>query len=463
MPGRILIVDSVATNRIVLKVKMLAAQFIVDACADLRTAQAQVMKAPPDLMLINLSDLQGDAFTLCKTLRQRHETANIAIIAIGGADTPHARFAALDAGVDDVLPQPANDALLLARIRSLLRVRSASQELMLRDSTSRALGFEESAATFAAAANIAMLTQTAGPHAAIVSAIETSLRRPVHVLETASDLWKVATKSGPDLFVIDATAAEGTQGSLFGLVADLRARAETRLTSQLILVPQDRPEVAAMFLDLGADDVVPLGADPREVALRAKTLIKRKLQQDKLRATVRDGLHAAVTDPLTGLYNRRYVEPHLVRLAEQSQASGRALAIMMIDIDHFKTINDRYGHPAGDAVLIELATRLRENLRAIDLVARMGGEEFLVALPRTTVTEARLAADRLRRVIKNAAFCLDDGKTNVPVTVSVGVAVSDPKGPHCAATTKMCKLADEALYHAKSAGRNQVAMSKSAA
>lgn len=463
MPGRILIVDTVATNRIVLKAKMLAAQFVVDACANRAEADALIASNRPDLILMNLSHALEEQQRFCHDLRSAPATAPISIIAVGVADTSKARFAALDAGADDVLPYPVNDALLLARIRSLLRVRSASQELALREGTSRALGFEERGPAFEGTARISVLTDTDLARSALAADLGAELRSKVQVLQPCDVLMTGDRGAVHDLFVVDAALAELGRGALFGLVSDLRVRAQTRLGMQLVVVPHDEPDIAATFLDLGADDVVPSSSSAAEVALRARRLIARKRQHDKLRDAVRNGLNAAVTDPLTGLFNRRYVDPHLGRLAEQSRKNGRELAVMMIDIDHFKSVNDTHGHAAGDAVLVELADRLRENLRAVDLVARVGGEEFLVAMPGTSMTDARLAADRLRGLVNTTPFELGDDLPAIKITVSVGVAVSDKMVAETSAVTKICARADKALYAAKSAGRDCIAMSQSAA
>ncbi|WP_342076302.1 diguanylate cyclase [Yoonia sp. SS1-5] len=462
MPGRILIVDTVATNRIVLKVKMIAAQFQVDACGSRIEAEAIISTNRPDLILINLSDPVEDRHAFCKTLKSERETANIAVIAVGVADTARARLAALDAGADDVLPNPMNDVLLMARIRSLLRVSSAWEDLLMRDTTSRALGFEEAPAQFQPPAKVALLTPDDTDASGLLDMLRYGLALPVKQIRTPEVLKNNSTRPAPDLFVIDGTRQHGDDRQLFGLVSDLRSRAATRQSGLLVITPDASPDIAAMFLDLGADDAVPECLATAEITLRAKALIRRKRTHDHLRTTVRNGLQAALTDPLTGLYNRRYVDPHLGRLVEQSRLSGQALAIMMLDIDHFKSINDRFGHPAGDSVLVQLADRLRENLRAIDLVARVGGEEFLIAMPRTSAAQAHAAADRLRRIVNRAPF--DVGKAHPPlnVTVSVGVAVR----PHSELTEKaakqMCDEADTALYAAKSAGRDQVAISRAA-
>ena len=177
---------------------------------------------------------------------------------------------------------------------------------------------------------------------------------------------------------------------------------------------------------------------------------------------MRDGLHAAVTDCLTGLYNRRYIEPHLARIAEQAESTQREFAVMMLDIDHFKSINDRYGHAAGDKVLIEISRRLRENLRSIDLVARIGGEEFMVAMPRTGTDQAEAAAERLRRMVSSKPFSMGTDHPYLTVTVSVGVAIGGLTPLDGDQIEAMCNQADAALYVAKNAGRDKVAMSNAA-
>ena len=129
---------------------------------------------------------------------------------------------------------------------------------------------------------------------------------------------------------------------------------------------------------------------------------------------------------------------------------------MMIDIDHFKAVNDTFGHASGDAVLAACANRLRQNLRGIDLIARFGGEEFLLALPHTSREMAERAADRLRIAINTEPFHISDHTPPIPVTVSIGVALGDAETAEQITADRICHLADNALYAAKSAGRNTV-------
>ena len=460
MTGRILIVDTLPTNRIVLKVKMLAAQFIVDACGSRAEAEAIIERNRPDLILINLSDQAEDRHGFCRDLKGNPDTAAIAIISVGIADTARARFAALDAGADDVLPRPINDALLLARIRSLLRVRHARQELMLRDGTSRALGFEETRSGFNVAARVALVSNSAPSGASFAQKLNEGLTLPVLRFETDRILTTTAVTPVPDLFIIDGMQYTDDGRSIFRLVSDLRSRAETRTSAIMVILPDGQVETAALSLDLGADDAVFSAISGGELVLRTKALVHQKLLHDRLRNTVRDGLQAAVTDPLTGLFNRRYVEPHLVRIAAQARTTQREFAVMMLDIDHFKSINDRFGHAAGDMVLIEIARRLRENLRAIDLVARIGGEEFMIAMPRTCGEQAHAAADRVRKLISARPFSIGPDHPLLTVTASVGVTTGGLTPLDRGQINGMCGQADAALYAAKSAGRDTVAMSR---
>jgi two-component system cell cycle response regulator len=160
-----------------------------------------------------------------------------------------------------------------------------------------------------------------------------------------------------------------------------------------------------------------------------------------------------VIDPLTGLYNRRYAFQHLNGISERASSEGQLFSILMMDLDEFKSVNDLYGHPSGDEVLCEFSRRLQENLRGIDLVSRIGGEEFLVAMPGTDQVQAAIVAERLRMAIETKPFLLSDFNDQVSVTVSIGVAASSPIDTN---PSLIMKNADTALYLAKNDGRNAV-------
>jgi two-component system cell cycle response regulator len=205
-------------------------------------------------------------------------------------------------------------------------------------------------------------------------------------------------------------------------------------------------------LDMGVNDYLVRPVDRNELLARVRTQIKRKRYSDHLRDRLEESVELALTDALTGLNNRRYLETHLKALAEQARAANRPLSVLFADVDSFKAINDTYGHDAGDAVLRELASRLRRNTRNIDLACRIGGEEFVVVMPDVGADRASQAAERLRACIAGEPFQVD-GERSLQVTASVGIATLD--GVHDSAEG-LLRRADQALYLAKRGGRNRV-------
>src|SRR5216684_1468592 len=206
-------------------------------------------------------------------------------------------------------------------------------------------------------------------------------------------------------------------------------------------------------LEIGVNDYLLRPVDKNELLARARTQIRRRRYTDHLRDNVQNSIEMAITDALTGLHNRRYMETHLTTLAEQASSRGKPLALMILDIDYFKSINDNYGHDAGDDVLREFAVRIRKSIRGIDLACRYGGEEFVLVMPETDMAVAAMVAERLRRRIAAEPFAIQQGSRVVPVTISIGIAALRDKDDPVA---DVLKRADTALYRAKHDGRNRV-------
>ena len=183
-----------------------------------------------------------------------------------------------------------------------------------------------------------------------------------------------------------------------------------------------------------------------------RTQIRKKRYTERLRDHVQMSIEMAITDVLTGLHNRRYMESHVGMLVEQATSRGKPLAVLVIDIDHFKTVNDSYGHDAGDDVLREFAVRIRKSIRGIDLACRYGGEEFVVLMPETAISAATVVAERLRRRIASEPFPIQQGTRHIEVTISIGIAALGREDTAAA----VLKRADQALYRAKHDGRNRV-------
>ncbi|SEN60333.1 response regulator receiver modulated diguanylate cyclase [Gemmobacter aquatilis] len=465
MVGKILIVDDVATNRIVLKVKLGEACYQALLAADGKSCLALAAEERPDLILLDLSltgRLQGlTALDTLTALRASPRTADIPVLALGSADQSGLGLAALRGGADDVMTKPLPDALLMARIRNLLRSRETRAELGERGATLREIGLAEAAAPFVTPGTVALVADR--PEVALRwrSQLCPSLQDQLVPLSRSEALAETRSGPGPDVFLIDSGL--GGPGGGLRLMSELRSHPATRHAAILLLQTAPSPQEQAMAYDMGANDVQPADVDPQALGLRLTRLMAHKREADQLRNAVHDGLRLAVIDPLTGLYNRRYALPRLSAIAERTYAGAGSFAVMVIDLDLFKNVNDRWGHAAGDAVLVEIAHRLTDNLRGSDLVARLGGEEFLVALPDVSLIEARATAERLCRMVQGKPVLLPDG-TKVRVTVSIGLTVGHQSDMgHFDAVASLVDRADQALLAAKAGGRNQVILSRNAA
>jgi two-component system cell cycle response regulator len=206
-------------------------------------------------------------------------------------------------------------------------------------------------------------------------------------------------------------------------------------------------------LDLGVNDYIIRPLDPNELVARSLTQIRRKRFNDRLRASVKHTIELAVTDALTGLNNRRYLDNHLNVLFNRSMARGKPLSVLITDIDRFKQVNDTYGHDAGDEVLKEFANRIRSTVRGADLACRYGGEEFVVVMPDTSPEVAAAVAERLRASIEDNGFTLKSAGEELKVTASFGIA---SRQSSVLTPDQLMKQADLALYEAKNTGRNRV-------
>src|SRR5258705_4645032 len=237
------------------------------------------------------------------------------------------------------------------------------------------------------------------------------------------------------------------------LCSQMRSLERTRQVPILAIADADNNARLLRGLEIGVNDYLLRPVDKNELLARARTQIRKRRYTDHLRDNVQNSIEMAITDALTGLHNRRYMETHLSTLAEQASSRGKPLALMILDIGFFTSINDTYGHDAGDDVLREFAVRIRKSIRGIDLACRYGGEEFVIVMPETDLTVAGMVAERLRRSIAGETFAVNKGTKRIDVTISIGLATLDHKGEPVA---DVLKRADVALYQAKHDGRNRV-------
>jgi diguanylate cyclase (GGDEF)-like protein len=226
-----------------------------------------------------------------------------------------------------------------------------------------------------------------------------------------------------------------------------------RVGGSVALLPLRHSEGLAGYLCLGSRDPARFAHGQAtdflgHLASTAAVCLENAVNRERLRLV-------GLTDGLTGLYNRRHLLHRLLQETTRAQRYGQDLSCLFVDADHFKQVNDTYGHAAGDRVLVALARCLRDRLRASDLATRYGGEEFAVLLPETDLSNARRLAEQIREAIAAIEVVLEDGQA-IRVTVSIGVAELDPSGPHPQAGDALLQAADDAVYAAKAAGRNCV-------
>jgi two-component system cell cycle response regulator len=237
------------------------------------------------------------------------------------------------------------------------------------------------------------------------------------------------------------------------LCSHLRSLERTRLLPIVIVVdPEDHARLLR-GIDLGVHDYLVRPVDRQELLARVRTQVRRKRFSDRFRERMQLTIEMAVTDDLTGLHNRRYLERQLATMVQQAVTHQKPLSVFVLDIDHFKAINDDYGHAAGDDVLREFARRVRNTVRGTDLTCRLGGEEFVVAMSDTDAALALSVGERLRQKIAEDRFRVSEGQ-GMKVTVSIGIASLASANDTPA---DLLKRADEALFDAKRAGRNRVA------
>ncbi len=451
MTARILVVDDIIANVRLLEAKLSAEYFDVMTAMNGLDALEAVQKSKPDIVLLDVMMPGIDGIEVCKRIKSDPATQHIPVVIVTALDQPEDRVRGLEAGADDFLTKPVNDISLFCRIKSLARLKMLTDELRIRATGGEALDML-ARPPGALGEKPGRILLVAGPSPSS-DRLHTSLseRHQVELVQDGNVAIATATEvlTPYELIVVafDQLSFDGLR-----LCSQLRSLEATRQTPILIVVNPDEQQLLLKALDMGVNDYLLRPVDNQELLARVTTQVKRWRYAEQLRASVKASIEMAITDPLTGLYNRRYLDTHLSHMIEHYINRGKQLSVLAVDVDFFKAINDTHGHDAGDKVLQELGTRLRDNTRSIDLSCRTGGEEFIIVLPSTDAETAERIAERLRRSVAARSFGVAPGQS-VPVTVSVGMATLNGVDD---SLDRLLKRADGALYSAKREGRNRV-------
>ncbi|HLQ91403.1 MAG TPA: PleD family two-component system response regulator [Xanthobacteraceae bacterium] len=451
MTARILVVDDIPANVNLLASRLSAEYFDVVTATNGTDALEICERGDCDVVLLDILMPGMDGFEVCRRLKSGLTTHNIPVVMVTALDQVSDRVRGLEAGADDFLTKPVSGIALIARVRSLSRLKRMTDEVRMRARTSREIGIESPERE-------AIGDKGLGGRILVVDERLEFANRTAAFL---SDTQKVDIEVDPSVALF--RAAEGNYDLLIvslgldrfdglRLCSQIRSLERTRNLPILAIADVENDTKLVRGLEIGVNDYLTRPFDKCELNARVCTQIRKKRYSERLRDNVQMSIEMAITDALTGLHNRRYMESHIGALIEQASARGKPLAVSLLDIDFFKSVNDTYGHDAGDDVLREFANRIRKSIRGIDLACRYGGEEFVVLMPETDLAVAAAVSERLRRRIASEPFRVQQGARQIEVTISIGIAALG--GGDDAAM--LVKRADQALFRAKRDGRNRV-------
>lgn len=451
MTARVLVVDDIIANVKLLGARLTAEYFEVLSASSGQQAIDICNRERVDVVLLDVMMPGMDGFEACRRIKTNPKTHHLPVIMVTALDQPSDRVQGLEAGADDFLTKPVDDIALVTRVKNLARLKMLNDEMVMRAMTGRQLGLADNEA----------LNKALGSNGGRVMIVDDHPRSSVRLVEALQKTYFAVAERDPvsaltrlaeepfDLVLVSLSlaSADGLR-----LCSQLRSLEITRHLPIVILVEPGDDARLMRGLDMGVNDYLMRPIERHELLARVKTQTKRKRHSDFLRNRLEESVEQSVTDSLTGLHNRRYLESHLKTLVSQSLETGRALSVLIADIDHFKRVNDTFGHDGGDAVLREFSQRLRRNTRGIDLAGRLGGEEFLIIMPDTDLARAYQVGERLRACVAADEFEVS-AQQRFHVTTSCGIATLEQADD---TPETLFKRADKALYAAKRAGRNRV-------
>lgn len=446
MPGRVLVVDPVMQNRITLKAALARAYFTVHSCGELEEVARAAIEAAPDVALLSMEFARAHDFRQIECLRALPDLAHVPVVLMV-EERPSSEDWRLCCAhlADEVLRYGTPRELLVERLKQLIRMKQKIDAMRARQKALGDMGFAEHVAPYPPPfqrPGRVDFSASGLPPALCAEAARLAEQRSADPGEAA------------DVVVLSADALP--RGEAVRRLARLRDAGLAAPPAILFIDTAVRASRAVAALELGADVVIAPPVAAEELATRLRRLAWTRAYEARAEARMARHLREALEDPLTGLFNRRYALLELKRLAAAAD-SGTPLAVLMLDLDNFKQINDRLGHAAGDAALKECARRLRKEVGEAGLLARIGGEEFLVALRAETPDALADLAERLRGAIASSPLAIGQDRW-VNASVSIGVAIAAGEMSHRGDQEALFLMerADGALRAAKLAGRNRV-------
>lgn len=456
MTARVLVVDDIFPNVKLLEAKLMAEYYDVVTAQSGPEALKKVSDSSPDVVLLDVMMPGMDGFEVCRQIKANPQTAHIPVVMVTALTDTEDRVRGLESGADDFLSKPVNDVALMARVRSLVRLKMTVDEWRARENTATQLGVNDDTTSVmslpADEASVLVLEDMDFESRKIADTLARD-HNIVKVVQTGMQALQEINQREFELIMVSLNL-KNEDGLRF--CSHLKSNDKSRATPIIMLAEENDMQRVAHGLEIGAYDYIMRPLDRNEMLARCRTQIRRKRFQDKLRANVEISLSMAITDSLTGLYNRRYLEVHLQKMLQTAKENRKSLGVIYMDIDRFKSVNDTHGHQVGDEILKGFANRVKDSLRSFDLVARLGGEEFVAILPDTNEDLAYVIAERLRQGVAAIPFPCSIPEGQLQITSSFGGVVIHGTPESDDNVADILRRADEQLFIAKNGGRNCV-------
>jgi two-component system cell cycle response regulator len=452
MTATVLVVDDLEPNIKLLEAKLLAEYYTVFTANNGTTALEILAQNKIDIVLLDVMMPGMDGFETCRQIKANPETTHIPVVMVTALSDIEDRVKGLEAGADEFLTKPINDTALLVRVKSLARMKTVIDELKLRNKINAELGATVVELKDNFSESKILLFDDDVIQAKNVKENLAEISQQVKILSNPTELDALGAFI-PDLVII---SCQIDIVDPLRIAATLRSKPNFKNSVLMMLAEEENIPMVIKAIELGINDYFIYPVDKSELKARVKTQLRRKQYQDDLRAELEESVDLSTKDGLTGVFNRRYFDIHIKQMVDKSKESKKPICMMMLDMDHFKDVNDTYGHPAGDAVLKTLTSVLKSSFRVTDLIARYGGEEFIVLLNNVELEVCTQIAEKTRALIDTTAFNIPDHTEPLHKTTSIGV-VAYHEGE---TVEEFLNRVDKALYEAKETGRNKVVAGK---